>query len=135
MFIRPYHLRTAAIMFGIILVLIGIGGFIPPAKPNGLLLGVFKVDLLQNLIHIITGIMAFFFIASNIHLTRYFQIIGLWYGVIAIIGIAMHGTILYMNFNTADNILHLLIAVIGLFIGYFTTTGWNFWQRFRINRL
>ena len=46
-------IKTAAILFGIVFLLIGILGFVPAITPsNGMLLGIFHVNTAHNLVHL-----------------------------------------------------------------------------------
>ncbi len=115
-------LKTAAIIFGIILLAVGALGFVPQAKVGNLLLGIFHVNFIHNLFHIITGIIAILSgLRSNYASRIYFQIFGVIYAVLAILGFYyMDRHILgYIANNMADNILHILIAIVTLYLGFF----------------
>ena len=49
-------LTTFAIIFGIVLLVVGVLGFIPQLKTNGLLFGLLNVDANHNVIHIFFGL-------------------------------------------------------------------------------
>jgi heme/copper-type cytochrome/quinol oxidase subunit 3 len=50
-------IKTAAILFGIVFLLIGILGFVPAATPaNGMLLGIFHVNTAHNFVHLASGV-------------------------------------------------------------------------------
>lgn len=45
--------KTAAILFGVVFLFIGILGFVPAATPaNGMLLGIFHVNTAHNIVHL-----------------------------------------------------------------------------------
>src|SRR4051812_32214391 len=52
--------KTAAILFGLVFLLVGILGFVPAATPdtNGMpmLLGIFHVNTVHNFIHLASGV-------------------------------------------------------------------------------
>src|SRR5215210_2997234 len=80
-------LKTFAIIFGIVMLVVGVLGFIPEAAPDGFLLGLFHVDTLHNLIHISTGVVAILCGLSSEYASRiYFQVFGIVYAVVAILG-------------------------------------------------
>jgi hypothetical protein len=115
-------LKTIAIIFGIIMLAIGVLGFVPQANPGNLLLGIFHVNLIHNLIHIATGIAAILSGLSSGHASRlFFQIFGVVYALVALLGFYyMDRDILGLVANNmADNLLHIAIAVFSLYLGFF----------------
>jgi hypothetical protein len=49
--------KSAAILFGIVFLVIGILGFVPAATPaNGMLLGIFHVNTAHNIAHLASGV-------------------------------------------------------------------------------
>jgi len=49
--------KAAAILVGLIFLLIGIVGFVPAITPaNGMLLGIFHVNTAHNIVHLASGI-------------------------------------------------------------------------------
>ncbi len=44
--------KTAAILFGVVFLLIGILGFVPSITKDEMLLGIFHVNLLHNVVHL-----------------------------------------------------------------------------------
>jgi hypothetical protein len=115
------HMNTqqAAKWFGIILLAVGILGFIPGiVTPSGLLLGIFSVDTLHNLIHIVSGVIGIASAGSLKGSKLYFKIFGIVYGIVTILGFIGGGMVLGMMMNTADNILHLVITAFSLYYGF-----------------
>lgn len=114
-------LKTFAIIFGIIMVLVGILGFFPEASPHGMLLGIFHVNPAHNIIHIITGIVSILCGISGSTASRiFFQVFGIIYGLVAILGF-YYGNSPILGIianNMADNILHTVIAVVSLYLGF-----------------
>jgi Domain of unknown function (DUF4383) len=113
-------IKTLGIIFAVVFILIGILGFIPPLVPNGKLLGIFEVDAIHNSVHLLSGIIAgAAVISGNIKMVRlYFQVFGIVYAIVAILGFALSGNLMLMMMNTADNILHTVIAAASLVIGF-----------------
>jgi len=49
-------INKLALTFGVILVLVGVLGFIPGITADGLLLGILHVNILHNITHLVTGL-------------------------------------------------------------------------------
>ncbi|MBV9159891.1 MAG: DUF4383 domain-containing protein [Candidatus Kaiserbacteria bacterium] len=113
--------KKLAWAFGIILTVVGILGFIPGVtSADGLLLGIFQVDAIHNIIHLATGIVAILVaLGSGAYVNLYFKIFGIVYALVAIVGFVQGSTVLgLIGVNMADNVLHVLIAVIALWAGF-----------------
>jgi hypothetical protein len=105
--------------FGIILLAVGILGFIPPLAPEGKLLGIFQIDTIHNVIHVLTGLVALFSAGSAASARGYFKIFGIVYALVTVIGFIDGESILgIFSINGADNILHLLITAVALYLGF-----------------
>jgi len=113
-------LQRIAQVFGVVFVLIGILGFVPALTPNGLLFGVFAVNGMHNLVHLLTGIIAFIVAYTSAAASRrFFQVLTVVYGLVAILGFAMgHGYMFGMAHNPADAWLHLAITLASLYYGF-----------------
>lgn len=116
-------LKTSAKVFGYILLLVGILGFIPGVTTSdGLLLGLFQVNALHNVIHIVTGLIGVYAgMQADAKASRtFFQVFGIIYALIAILGFVYgDGDILgVVASNMADTWLHVVIAVYALYMGF-----------------
>lgn len=114
-------LKKAAITFGVIFVLIGLLGFIPVFTPNNHLLGIFHVNGVHNLIHLLSGIAALVAGSSSESASRtYFRVFGVIYALVTLLGLMEgDGAILgIVANNTADVLLHLAIAGSALYLGF-----------------
>lgn len=106
-------------IFGIIFVLIGVLGFVPGITSNGHLLGIFEVDTIHNIVHILTGVVALLVMKSSAGSRNFFKIFGVVYALVAILGFLPFGKVLGLfHVNMADNILHVVIAAIALKAGF-----------------
>jgi hypothetical protein len=113
------NIQKAAKWFGIIFVLLGILGFVPGLTADGHLLGIFDVDTVHNVIHLLSGIVALFCAGSASAAKSYFKIFGVIYGLVTIIGFTNGASIFgIFSTNAADNVLHLLITVVALYLGF-----------------
>jgi hypothetical protein len=115
-------LKRMASIFGFTFIAVGILGFIPGiTTEEGRLLGIFEVDAMHNMVHILSGIVALFAAYKSEHAARlYFQVFGVVYGLVAVLGI-FHGDrplLGLMAHNGADVVLHFLIAGVALYLGF-----------------
>ncbi|SFN61547.1 DUF4383 domain-containing protein [Mycetocola miduiensis] len=133
---RRAPVQLAALVFGIVFVLVGILGFIPGVTTNydallfagndsgALLLGVFQVSILHNIVHLLFGV-AGIVLSRKFSGARNFLIWGgVIYFVLWIYGLFVAGMDTAANIvplNNADNWLHLVLAIamvaLGLLLG------------------
>lgn len=109
--------QTWAKLIGIVLVLVGILGFFMGDNVFG-----FEVNTVHNVVHIVTGLIALWagFSASGSYAKTYNIIFGLVYLVVAIAGFMNFATVVdLLAINSADNWLHIVIAVVSLGVGFF----------------
>jgi hypothetical protein len=117
-------LKKAALVFGIVFVVIGIGGFLPflvtkDSAGMDLLLGLFMVSALHNVIHLVSGVAALASSATEKYARLYFQVFGVVYALVTVIGFVQGDTVLgLIHVNMADNLLHLVIALASLYLGF-----------------
>jgi len=107
-------------VMGLILLIVGILGFIPGLAPHGMLFGVFMVSQMHSVIHLLSGLL---FVAvgfsENWELARRVTLgFAILYGLITVLGfMSANNVVLGMPMNMADNVLHLTIAVASLMFG------------------
>ncbi len=120
--------RLFALVLGIVFVLIGILGLLTANSSTSNLLGIFGVDLLHNLVHLITGIIAI--VAAYMGFSRRFnQVFGVIYLLLGLAGLipALYSGAAGMQFlgiihiNPADNVLHLVAGAAAIIVGFFVT--------------
>lgn len=114
-------LRIAAKIFSVGLLAAGLLGFVPAFTPDGNLLGLFHVNVVHNLIHLSSGMVALFCgLTSENASRRYFQIFGVVYGLITVLGIFYgdRDILGIVAHNTADIFLHIVIAGSALILGF-----------------
>jgi hypothetical protein len=111
-------IRTFAILFGIVFIAVGIAGFLPMFTTDNMLLGLFMVDPMHNWVHIASGIVAFLAATKIGYAKLFFQVFGIVYGLVAILGFVWNGDLILMQVNMADNFLHAAIAVVSLYLGF-----------------
>jgi hypothetical protein len=111
--------KTAALVIGIVFIAVGILGFVPNplVSPTGL----FAVNTMHNLVHLISGIVllaGLYSFGASLAL----KIVGIVYALVAILGffiVGDDGMMLGMiHVNEADKWLHVVLAVVILLAGF-----------------
>lgn len=112
-----------AAAFGSILFALGLLSFIPEtgtADIDGslLLFGVFSVDVIQNIIHLATGVIGLFAASSQRYARWFLQIFGTAYIFIALIGWLQGDSVLGLfGVNAAVNVLHAALGIVMVGLG------------------
>ncbi|MDY6999800.1 MAG: DUF4383 domain-containing protein [Actinomycetota bacterium] len=124
--------QVTTLVFAVVFLLVGIAGFIPGVTtnygdmsfaghhpPSAMLFGVFAVSVLHNIVHLLFGI-AGLALARSFNAARSYLIGGgviyavLWlYGLFVDVDSAAN----FVPLNTADNWLHLVLAVAMIGLG------------------
>ncbi|MFT4471846.1 DUF4383 domain-containing protein [Arthrobacter sulfonylureivorans] len=127
--------QLAALVFGIVFLLVGVLGFIPGITTNydqlaaaghqseAMLLGIFQVSILHNIVHLLFGI-AGLVLARSIPGARNYLI---WGGVIYLV-LWLYGLFIdqqsaanFVPLNTADTWLHFILGVAMIALGLLLT--------------
>jgi len=117
--------KTVALVVGSVFVLVGILGFIPALVPGGALLGIFEVNVLHSIVHVLFGVLGI--AAAYTGLSRlYNRVIGIVYLVLFLLGLIpvlyINGALLgLVSINLADNLLHLVVGAVLVLVGFFVT--------------
>src|SRR3712207_6735776 len=126
--------RTFALLFGVVFLLVGVAGFIPgittdphPGHPPlkvaanyGLVMGLFAVNILHNIVHILFGLWGLLSYKSLGAAKGYAKGVAIIYAVLAVAGLipnldTMFGLVpLYGN----DIWLHALLALVAAYFGW-----------------
>ncbi|WP_396641586.1 DUF4383 domain-containing protein [Microbacterium sp.] len=117
--------RLVAIIFGAVYVLVGLLGFAVTggvgfiATDGGLLLGIFEVNPLHNIAHLLIGAALLIAGLSSVRAAKGVNItIGAVYLLLGIVGFFLVGTAAnILALNTADHFLHLASAIVLLGVG------------------
>jgi hypothetical protein len=127
--------QKAAALVGIVFLAVGVLGFIPGITTHygsmsfaghmseAKLLGLFQVSVLHNIVHLLFGI-AGLALARTIGAAKSYLVVGgIIYAVLFVYGIAvpMSSGANFVPMNTADNILHLLLALGMIVLGALLT--------------
>jgi hypothetical protein len=111
-------MRKTAKVFGWILLVIGILGFIPNpivGADNSL----FMADALHNLIHLISGAILLWAAYKAVgSVAMWLKTLGIIYLLVVILSLLNHGSVLGMMMNGADTVLHIIFAAVFLWVGF-----------------
>jgi len=117
--------RLLGVIVGAVYILIGILGFTVTSgvgffsPQGGLLLGIFEVNILHNVAHVVIGAALLIAGLSNARAARTVNsVVGAAYLVLGLAGLFLVGTALnVLALNVADNVLHFGSAAILLAVG------------------
>ncbi|KTR52833.1 DUF4383 domain-containing protein [Curtobacterium oceanosedimentum] len=124
--------QKGALLFGIVFLIVGIAGFIPGLTMDmgtlsfagnssmAMLLGLFQVSVLHNIVHLLFGIVGLLAARSAAGSRSYLLVGGIIYAVLFVFGLFvanMAGAANFVPLNSADNVLHALLAVAMILLG------------------
>src|SRR5690349_4227027 len=122
--------RTAALVFAIAFAVVGFLGFMPSPPPpdapaliaehgHGMALGVFPVNTLHNIVHLVFALLGFAAWASG-RSRGYFQLLALSYALLAVLGLngSTNTTFGYVPIWGADVYLHGAVAIAAFYFGF-----------------
>ncbi|WP_051385730.1 DUF4383 domain-containing protein [Actinokineospora inagensis] len=126
--------QLVARAFGVVFLLVGIGGFIPGLTTNydqlsfaghgsmAMLLGLFMVSILHNAVHLLFGAAGLALARTPGSARTYLIGGGLIYLVLWVYGLLVdhNSTANFVPVNTADNWLHLGLAAVMIALGLLT---------------
>lgn len=122
----PTLAQRFALAVGVVFLLVGILGFIPGITTNysdmefaghdsgAELLGIFQVSILHNIVHVLFGLIGLWAARESAQVSIAYLIAGgIVYGVLALYGAVVDSAsdANFVPLNTADNWLHLALAV------------------------
>lgn len=121
--------KTLSLIFGIVFLVLGVAGFISalaPANENGqMLLGIFQINTMQSVIHLLTAAVAFVaYFAGGYYAKQYFKVFGIVYLAVALWGIPglmdTYNGVLFglIHVNLPTELLHIVIAAVSLYAGF-----------------
>lgn len=112
--------RYFALVFGAILVGLGVLGFVPSLVTDGKLGGIFGVNAVGNVVHILTGVLGLVLGRYAGGASLFNKVGGVLYLLLFVLGaiaVAL-GSGLLMNLNWPMNALHLVLAVLVGAVGF-----------------
>ena len=126
--------RTFALIFGIAFILIGASGFVPGLRDTTIApaagvtmdhgfshaLGLFPVNTLHNIVHILFGIWGVMAYKSYGGARTYFRAVAVIYGLLTIMGLVpqLNTTFGLIPLYGNDVWLHALLALIAAYFGW-----------------
>ena len=129
--VRRHPVQLAAAVVGAVFLLVGILGFIPGITTNfdqlafaghgsgALLLGLFMVSVLHNLVHLAFGVAGLVLSRTRSGAKNFLLVGGVIYAVLWVYGLVIDhgGPANFVPVNTADNWLHLVLAIAMIGLG------------------
>ena len=128
------HTRRFAMILGIIFLVVGVAGFIPGVNQmhdrhsdltvhgpgHGLLLGLFHVNVLHNLVHVVFGVAGLACSGSFLAARGYARFVAIAYGVLGIMGLIPATSNVWglVPIEGHDVWLHFGIAAVAAYFGF-----------------
>ncbi|MDB4940281.1 MAG: hypothetical protein JWO40_706 [Candidatus Doudnabacteria bacterium] len=111
-------LKKAVMILGVVFVLVGILGFF--SMP---ILGIFGTNLVHNLVHLISGLLLIFAASKSEDAAQMAaKTFGVIYALVTILGFVTPSLMTSLiNVNMADNILHIVLTLVLLYLGFGTS--------------
>ena len=108
--------KTAAMVIGIVFLIVGALGFIPnPIVGRD---GIFLTNPLHDWVHIGSGIVLLIGAYSGLGPSLALKIVGVIYGIVAVLGFVMGDMVFGIAMNMADHWLHVVLAIVILYAGF-----------------
>lgn len=129
--VRRHPVQLAAAVIGAVFLLVGVLGFIPGITTNfdqlafaghgsgALLLGLFMVSVLHNLVHAAFGVAGLLLSRTRSGAKNFLIVGGAVYAILWVYGLVIDhgGPANFVPVNTADNWLHLFLAIAMIGLG------------------
>jgi hypothetical protein len=116
--------QKVAMVFGVVFLLVAIVGFIAPGgmsmamDPQAMIFGMFPVNLLHNIVHLLFGIWGLAAARSWSGAKQYAQITGVLYIILAVCGFFIPDGFGMVPLGGSDIWLHALIGVVLAAVGF-----------------
>lgn len=124
--------KTFALIYGIVFIIVGVAGFIPGLvqpvgdhglvvdEGHGLLFGLFPVNILHNIVHLLFGIWGLLAARTLGAARGYFKAVFIIYAVLAVLGLIPAANTLFglVPLHGNDVWLHVLLALPALYFGF-----------------
>jgi len=115
--------QTVAFLFGAIYLAVGVLGFLPflggsATMTNSRLLGLFNINLLHNLVHVVIGIAGVAAAASLANSRRFCQVVGVILLLLGVIGAVLPNPLGLLYIGELDVPLHLVTGAVLAYFGF-----------------
>lgn len=111
--------RQLAIVYGVIYVVVGLLGLLQTGMGEGNLLGLFPVNGLHNLVHLVIGLAGVAVYVSGEELSlQYAKVLGVVLIVLGVIGIFSPNFFGLMPIGGWDVALHLITGALAAYVGF-----------------
>jgi hypothetical protein len=115
--------QMAALLFGAIYLAVGIIGFLPflggsVTMANSKLLGLFNINLLHNLVHVVIGIAALAAVTSLPNSRRFCQVVGVVLLLLGVLGVFVANPLGLLYIGGLDVALHLVSGAVLAYFGF-----------------
>ena len=116
-------MQTAALLFGAIYLAVGIIGFLPflggsVTMTNSKLLGLFNINLLHNLVHVVIGIAGLAAAASLANARTFCQVVGVILLLLGVLGVFVAKPFGLLDIGGLDIALHLVSGAVLAYFGF-----------------
>lgn len=121
-------IRAVAAAFGAVYVIVGLAGFLDPLvtgdapanmpSATGNLLGIFPVNALHNLVHLVIGAALLYGSTATSRARAVARAVGVVYAAVAVLGLVAPDTFGLMPIGGTDILLHAASAAVLLYIGF-----------------
>ncbi|HKV30880.1 MAG TPA: DUF4383 domain-containing protein [Candidatus Dormibacteraeota bacterium] len=115
--------QRVAFVFGAIYLAVGIIGFLPflggsVTMTNGKLLGLFNINLLHNLVHVVIGIAGLAAVTSLPNSRRFCQVVGVVLLLLGVLGVFVASPLGLLYIGQLDIPLHLVTGAVLAYFGF-----------------
>ena len=110
--------KTAAMVLGLVFVIVGALGFVP--NPIVGPTGIFVTNAMHNWVHVGSGIILLLGAYSPLGAGLALRVVGIVYAIVAVLGFVMQGDMMLgmVAMNMADRWLHVALAIVILYAGF-----------------
>jgi hypothetical protein len=115
--------QMVALLFGAIYLAVGIIGFLPflggsVTMTNTMLLGLFNINLLHNLVHVVIGIAGLAAVTSLPNSRRFCQVVGVILLLLGVLGVFIANPLGLLDIGGLDIWLHLVSGAVLAYFGF-----------------
>jgi Domain of unknown function (DUF4383) len=120
--------QMVALLFGAIYLAAGVLGFLPflggsYTMTNSALLGLFNINLLHNLVHIVIGIAGLAAAATLANSRMYCQVVGVVLLLLGVLGVFVANPLGLLYIGGLDIALHLVSGAVLAYFGFAATVS------------